>query len=85
MSLLRLDQIEALIEYVTARAPDLLAACRWLLVDPRLTALILGRDARPPSAADLARFLRLVRDAPPEAAAAAQAPLVARRRREGAA
>ncbi len=80
MPLLPRQQIEALVEHVTAHAPDLLAACRWLLVDPRLAPLILGRDARPPSAADLARFLRLLRGAPPEAAAAGHALLVARSR-----
>ncbi len=80
MSLLRPHQIEALVAHVRTEAPVLLAACRWLLVDPRLAPLILGRDARPPSAADLCRFLRLLRAAPPEAAAAGHALLLARGR-----
>ncbi len=77
MSLLRPHQIEALVQHVTAHAPDLLATCRWLLVDPRLAPLILGPDTLAPSAADLSRFLRLLRQAPPEAAAAGNALLVA--------
>ncbi len=80
MSLLRPHQIEALVEHVTAHAPDLLTVCRWLLVVPRLVPLIFGQDARPPSAADLSRFLRLLRAAPPEAAAAGHALLIARSR-----
>ncbi len=80
MALLQPHQIRALLEHVTAHAPALLASCRWLLVDPRLAPLLLGDDARPPATADLARFLRLLRDAPPEAAAARHALLVARSR-----
>ncbi len=80
MPLLRPHQIQALLDHVTTRAPNLVATCRWLLVDPRLAPLVLGDDARPPSAADLARFLRLLRDAPPEAAAAGHALLAARGR-----
>ncbi len=80
MPLLRPHQIEALIEHVTAHAPDLLAACRWLLVEPRLAPLILGPGAHPPLAADLSRFLCLLRAAPLEAAAAGQALWVARSR-----
>ncbi len=80
MALLRPHQIEALVEHVTACAPELLATCRWLLVDPRLAPFILGYQVRPPSAAELSRFLRLLRAAPPEAAAAGNALLVARSR-----
>lgn len=80
MSLLRPHQILALVEHVTTHAPDLLAVCRWLLVDPRLAPLILDRDTNPPSAADLARFLRLLRAAPPGAASAGHALWLARSR-----
>ncbi len=78
--MLRPHQIEALVEHVTAQAPDLLATCRWLLVDPRLAPVILGHDAGPPSAADLSRFLHLLREAPPEAATAGHVLLAARGR-----
>ncbi len=78
--MLRPHEIQALLQHLTTHAPDLLATCRWLLVDPRLAPFILGNEARPPSAADLARFLRLLRHAPPEAAAAGHALLVARGR-----
>ncbi len=79
MAQLQPHQIRALLAHVTAHAPALLATCRWLLVDPRL-ALLLGDDARPPATADLARFLRLLRDAPAEAAATGHALLAARSR-----
>ncbi len=80
MSLIRSHQIEALVEHVTAHAPDLLPTSRWLLIDPRLAPVILGPEARAPSAADLSRFLRLLREAPAEAAAAGHTLLVARSR-----
>ncbi len=80
MPLLRPHQIQALVDHLTARAPDLLATVRWLLVDPRLAPAILGAAARPPSQADLARFLHLLRDAPPEAATAGHVLLTARGR-----
>ncbi len=78
--MLRPHQIEALVEHVTAHAPDLLATCRWLLTDPRLAPVILGPEARPPSATDLARFLHLLRHAPPEVANAGHLLLAARGR-----
>ncbi len=78
--MIRPHQIETLVQHVTAQAPDLLATCRWLLVDPRLAPHILGAAARPPSAADLARFLHLLRDAPPEVATAGNVLLAARGR-----
>ncbi len=80
MALLRPHQIEALVQHVIAHAPDLLATCRWLLVDPRLAPHLLGNQAGPPSAADLYRFLRLFRSAPPEVATAGHVLLAARGR-----
>ncbi len=80
MSLLRPHQLEALVEHVTAHAPDLLATCRWLLVDPRLAPVLLGNIVRPPAAADLSCFLRLLREAPPEVATAGHVLLAARGR-----
>ncbi len=80
MALLQPHQLQLLLDHLTAHAPDLLPTCRWLLVDPRLTTAILGPDTRPPSAPDLARFLRFLRHAPPEAAAAGHALLAARAR-----
>ncbi len=80
MALLQPHQLQILLDHLTAHAPDLLPTCRWLLVDPRLTTAILGPDTRPPSAPDLARFLRFLRHAPPEAAAAGNALLAARAR-----
>ncbi len=80
MPLLRPHQIEALVGHVSAAAPDLLATCRWLLVDPRLAPYILGNQAREPSAAELSRFLLLLREAPREVAAAGHTLLVARGR-----
>ncbi len=78
--MIRPHQIETLVQHVTAQAPDLLATCRWLLVDPRIAPLILGAAARPPSATDLARFLHLLRHAPPEVANAGHLLLAARGR-----
>ncbi len=80
MPLLQPHQIQAFLDHLTAHAPDLLPTCRWLLVDPRLAPAILGDAASPPSSTDLARFLRLLRHAPPEAAAAGHALLTARAR-----
>ncbi len=80
MALLRPHQIEALVQHVTTHASDLLATCRWLLVDPRLGAAILGKRVGPPAATDLSRFLRLLREAPSEVATAGHVLLAARSR-----
>ncbi len=78
--MLRPHETEALVDHVTAHAPDHLATCRWLLVDPRVAAVILGTETPPPSATDLARFLHLLRHAPPEVANAGHLLLAARGR-----
>lgn len=56
----------ALLEHVTAVAPELLTACRWLTCGPRVAPLILGKDTRPTNA-EMSRLIGVFHTAPPAA------------------
>ncbi len=71
------DHFHALLDHLTAAAPELVDTCRWLACGPSMAPLILGRDADRPSAADLAHLAALIDAAPAEAATAGSALLAA--------
>ncbi len=54
------EVVDRLFALVGAESPGLLPACRWLLLGPRLAALVLPETR--PSAAELTSLLRLLRD-----------------------
>ncbi len=73
MHLIEPHHARALLEQIAAQAPDLLNACRWLLLDPRLAPLILDDDARQPSLPELTRLIHLLHQTPAGRAAAGPA------------
>ena len=58
------DRLERLFAVVAAEAPELLPACRSLVLGPRLGALVLPEP--PPGGEELASLLRLLRRQAPE-------------------
>ncbi len=78
--LIETDHFHAFLEHVTAEAPDLATACRWLACGPKLAPLILGEDVSEPSPTDLAQLAGLLETATPVAVAAGRALFVARSR-----
>ncbi len=69
MHLIEPHHARTLLEHVAGEAPDLLNACRWLLLDPRLAPLILDDDARQPTLPELTRFVHLLHQTPAGATA----------------
>ncbi len=66
MACIEQDLAVALLEHVAAADPELLPACRWLVLGRQLAPLILEQEGRAPVFSDLVRLLRAVAGQTPE-------------------
>jgi len=56
-----IDLLSALFHFLKDRAPDLWASCRWLLLGPQLSEILLPEGSRKPTAKDLRHLKALLR------------------------
>ncbi len=60
------DNAAALLEHVAAVDPELLPACRWLVLGGRLAPMIINQEGRVPEFGDLVRLLHVTGGQAPE-------------------
>ncbi len=77
MARIEQDHAAALLEHVAEADPELLPACRWLVLGRRLAPRILGQVGRAPATGELVRLLHLVDSQAPEVKALARSMIAA--------